>query len=235
MEALNDKKDMIFVTGTDTNVGKSVLSLLIMSYLLAQGERPFYLKPIQTGCEGPYDRDSDARFIYENVESLKDKDPADSMIYCFRNPKAPLLAARDEDKEIDLVLIKKISEQKAATCSHLVIEGAGGLMVPVDKETSMADLISITGARPIIAARAGLGTINHTLLTLEALRSRAIEPYGVVFMENTRKGTSPEMIEENRRTIEELSGVMVAGTIGIIEDFSDIPRASYGPLERIFG
>ena len=88
-----------FVLGTDTGVGKTVLSLLLMRFCYQRGDRPFYIKPLQTGCRSPYDTDSDARFVYEHVEALKGKDPAESVIYCFKNPKAPYFAARDEGKE----------------------------------------------------------------------------------------------------------------------------------------
>lgn len=232
---MENKKEIIFVTGTDTGVGKSVLSLLMMKYFFAGGCDPFYLKPLQTGCKDPYDKDSDARFVYSNVEELKDKDPADSIIYCFRNPKAPFFAARDDGREIDVRLIGGIVRRKAYEHTHLVIEGAGGLFVPVDGKTSIADLISRTKARPIIAARAGLGTINHTLLTIEALKSREIDPYGVVFLDGGENETPSEMIGENKSAIEEASGVEVAGTIGMIKDFSHIPPACYEPLKRIFG
>src|SRR4030042_3873426 len=97
--------DNIFVAGTDTGVGKTVLSLLLMQFFSARGDRPFYLKPLQTGCKDPLDRDSDAAFVYRHVASLKGKDPAESAIYCFRNPKAPYFAARDEGRVIDPALL----------------------------------------------------------------------------------------------------------------------------------
>ena len=141
MERLKNKAEILFVTGTDTGVGKSVLSLLIMQYLFAKGHTPFYLKPFQTGCKDPYDKDSDARFIYSHVAQLQDKDPADSVVYCFTNPKAPLFAARDDAREIDLAVCDMIVTRKSGLHSHLVIEGAGGLLVPVNSRTTMADLI----------------------------------------------------------------------------------------------
>jgi dethiobiotin synthetase len=232
---LNKRANILFVVGTDTGVGKTVLSLLLMQFFYARGDTPFYLKPVQTGCADPYDTDSDAGFIYRHIKSLRDKDPADSVVYCFKNPKAPLFAARDEKRTIDLSLIERVVTEKAVIHAPLVIEGAGGVLVPVTGNTCMADLISLIKGSPIIAARAGLGTINHTLLTIEALKFRGILPAGVVFIDSGEDSTPRKMIDENRSAIEKASGVKVAGVIGRIGDFSQPPPACYDPLIQIFG
>ncbi len=223
--------------GTDTGVGKTVLSLLIIQFFYGRGEIPFYVKPLQTGCMDPYDTDSDAKFIYQNVEALQGKDPADSVIYCFRNPKAPYFAARDEgkDADIDVSEIQAFSDRVSQSFNPVILEGAGGLFVPVNENVLMIDLIQLTGARPIIAARAGLGTINHTLLSLEALKRRGVEPFGIVLIDSGQTPTSRKMIDENIEAIETVSGAEVAGVIGRIIDFSN-PGVGYDPvLERIFG
>ncbi len=110
----------LFVVGTDTGVGKTVLSLLLMQFFFAMGHTPFYIKPIQTGCRDPYDTDSDAKFIYQHIESLKSNDPADSVIYCFKNPKAPFFAARDEGKVITFSEIERAVLQKAGNHSPFI-------------------------------------------------------------------------------------------------------------------
>ena len=161
--------DDIYVVGTDTGVGKTVLSLLLMQFFAARGYRPFYLKPLQTGCKDPNDSESDAAFVYRHVASLRGQDPADSVTYCFRNPKAPLFAARDEGREIDLKRLDAAVAEQRRRHNPLILEAAGGLLTPVREETLMVDTIRRTGARVVLAARAGVGTINHTLLSLEAL------------------------------------------------------------------
>jgi dethiobiotin synthetase len=98
----------------------------------------------------------------------------------------------------------------------------------------MIDLIERTGSTPVVAARAGLGTINHTLLTLEALKSRGMEPLGVVFVDSGETTTSKAMISENIEAVENLSGISVAGVINRIEDFSNPGRECYQVLERMF-
>ncbi|MEN6437795.1 MAG: dethiobiotin synthase, partial [Syntrophobacter sp.] len=194
-----------FVTGTDTGVGKTVLSLLMMRYFFEAGKNPSYIKLIQTGCRDPLDTDSDARFIYENVPALEGKDPGESVPYCFRNPKAPWFAARDDENSIDLKHIVDAVEKRDASHRALVLEGAGGLFVPVDRGTLMIDLIAMLNARPILAARAGLGTINHVLLCIEALKFRGLDPVGLVFLDFGETETPADMIAENIEAVERFS------------------------------
>lgn len=224
-----------FVTGTDTGVGKTVLSLLLMRYFFDTGENPFYIKLIQTGCRNPLDTDSDARFVYENVPALKGKDPGESVPYCFRNPKAPWFAARDDGKSIDLKHIVDSVGKRDTSHSALVLEGAGGLFVPVDSGTLMIDLIALLNARPILAARAGLGTISHTLLCIEALRVRGLDPAGVVFLDFCTPPTSTDMIAENIEAVERFSGIKPAGVIGKIAEFSNPPDSCFEPLKALLG
>ncbi len=231
---MNKRTENIFVVGTDTGVGKTVLSLLLMQFFYARGYTPFYLKPAQTGCVDPYDTDSDARFIYQHVKALNDKDPADSVIYCFKNPKAPYFAARDEGREIDFAVIEDAVNEKSLSYFPVILEAAGGLLVPVNEKQLVIDMIELTCARSIVVARAGLGTINHTLLTLEILSNRGMKPAGVVLLDYEENGTSEEMISENIEAIEEISGIKISGVIGRIRDFSDPDQDCYHPLEKIF-
>lgn len=233
---MNNQVNKYFVVGTDTGVGKTVLSLLMMRFFYERGDIPFYIKPLQTGCMDPYDTDSDAKLIYQNVAALKGEDPADSVIYCFRNPKAPYFAARDEGRagDIDIKVIQNFVEKKARSFNPVVLEGAGGLFVPVDGNTWVVDLIGLTGSRAVVVARAGLGTINHTLLTLEALQRKKIDPLGVVFIDSQENATTQDMIYENIEAVEKASGVSVAGVIGRVADFSNLGREHNRVLKRLF-
>jgi dethiobiotin synthetase len=235
VESLNKKIANLFVVGTDTGVGKTVLALLIMQFFFAKGYNPFYLKPVQTGCKDADDADSDAGFIYRHVEPLKGKEPAESVIYCFKNPKAPLYAASDEGKSIDLSKIERVVSKKAKAHFPLVIEGAGGVLVPVSGKKLIVDIISLVNGTPVIAARAGLGTINHTLLTIEAIEKRGLKPLGIVFIDAGEMETPSEMIRENKSAIEDASGIKVAGVVRRIHDFSRPPRDCYKPLAKMFG
>lgn len=225
--------DDIMVVGTDTGVGKSVVSLLLIQLLFDKGYVPFYLKPFQTGCIDPYDIDSDAAFVYQHTQALAKKDPAQSVVYCYPNPKAPFFAARDAGERIDAGHVNREIEKKRCIYSPLIVESAGGLHVPVTENVKAIDLILTFKCRPILVARAGLGTINHTLLSIEALQHRKIEPLGVLFVDSVHEPTEPEMISENMEAIDKFSGVRVGGVIPFLSDFS-VPRVqTYLPLEKL--
>ena len=228
------KMNNIFVVGTDTGVGKSVLSLLLMQFFFNKGMAPYYLKPVQTGCRDPYDTDSDAKFIYENTHELKDKDPADSIIYCFTQPKAPFFAARNEKTEIDLTIIREVLAAKSNIYNPVIIEAAGGLLVPFNKDALMVDAVKSLGARPILASRAGLGTINHTLMSLEILERRKIKPLGIILLDSGEQAVPLDMINENIEAIETNSGVKVAGVVGRIGDFTNPGEQAFLPIENVF-
>ncbi|CAN2044964.1 ATP-dependent dethiobiotin synthetase BioD [Candidatus Magnetomoraceae bacterium gMMP-1] len=222
-----------FITGTDTGVGKTVISLLLMQFLNKKGYNPFYIKPMQTGCKDPYDTDSDAKFIYNYIKELKQLDPADSVIYCFKNPKAPWFAARDDGKNIDFKVIEKNLQKKSNSYSPIIIEGAGGLFVPIDEKFLMIDAIQHTNTGVILVARAGLGTINHTLLSLEALSSRSIKPKGIVFVDAGDQPTPEDMINENIEAVEKFSGIKISGIIEKIDDFSNPRENCYRVIEEL--
>jgi len=150
----------IFITGTGTNVGKT----LICSWLCLHTNYS-YFKPIQTGA---YD-DTDSRIVC-NLSSAKIYNET----YIFKNPLSPHLAALLEDEEIDITKIQLPSDK------NLIVEGAGGVLVPINKQYLMVDLIKRFDIPTIIVAVSQLGTINHTLLSLEALRSRSISILGVI-------------------------------------------------------
>jgi dethiobiotin synthetase len=225
--------DDIMIVGTDTGVGKSVVSLLIVQFLFAKGYAPFYLKPFQTGCIDPYDKESDAAFVYQHTQALEGKDPAQSVVYCYPDPKAPYFAARDVGESIDIGHVTREIKKKRGIFSPLIVEAAGGLHVPVNENVMVIDLISTFSCHPILVARAGLGTINHTLLSIEALQQREIDPLGVLFVESGHDPAKPKMIAENMEAIERFGGVVVGGVIPLLSDFSAPPVQTYLPLAKL--
>lgn len=224
----------IFVAGTDTGVGKTVLSFLLMRFFYGKGDNPFYLKPFQTGCCDAFDTESDARFIYRHVPELRGKDPSGSVVFCHKNPKAPLFAARDQREKIDLKQVRDVVAKKSLAHDPVIIEGAGGVFVPIDDSLLMIDIIDMLEAVPIITARAGLGTINHTLLTVDALKLRKITPYSIVLMDSSEKPTPDDMLRENIEAIEKFSGIKVAGVIGRIKDFLNPGKECDRVVEEVF-
>lgn len=225
----------LFVTGTDTDVGKSVLSLLMVHCCLEAGLHPVYLKPLQTGCVSPRDAVCDARFVFDHIAKWSAADPADAVVYCFPAAKAPYFAARDQGATIDPKRLIEAVAQKADQGHPLIIEGAGGLLVPVTETLSTVDLLPRLEAVPVLAARAGLGTINHTLLSLELLRQRGITPAGVILLDGATVPTPADMVAENKAAIEGASGVPVAGVVHHIADFHCLETVDLAPVRRLLG
>ncbi len=182
----------LFVTGTDTEVGKTILSAMLTAALDAA-----YWKPLQTGREGgnqPTDRETVMRAAGIDASRA----PAESHV--FDPPVSPHLAARWAGVTIDLAAITR-----PETDRRLVIEGAGGALVPINDADSMIDLMRRFGAPVVIATRTTLGTINHTLLTVEAVRRAGLTLAGVVMIGSENR--------DNRAAIEHYGKVAVVGWI----------------------
>lgn len=223
----------LFVTGTDTDVGKSVAALLILKALQQAGGQPVYLKPLQTGCINPHAPGSDAAFIDAHWGKDTAMDPVRSTLYCFRQPKAPWLAALNSDQAIEPDELIKAINRFRETSPALVIEGAGGLMVPITRTFLMIDLMARLKIPSVLVARDGLGTINHTLLSIAALRSRNIALQGIVLMASGQNSTPPEMIAENKMAIEHFANVPVAGHVDWIEDFANVPASAEITIQNL--
>jgi dethiobiotin synthetase len=206
---------VIFITGTDTDVGKTVLSLLVMRAL--SGRDAVYLKPVQTGCADP-DADSDPAFLHRHLPGglPAGMRPADCIHSLRPLPKAPLFAGAPVDFD---ALVRFIAD-RAERHEVVVVEGAGGVLVPVTADRTMLDLALAVRARILVAARAGLGTINHTLLTFEAMARRGADCMGAVLLDPADAVTTADRAE-NIRAIESLSGRRVHGVVGHIDDPDD--------------
>jgi dethiobiotin synthetase len=186
----------LFVTGTGTNVGKTLLSALLVAAL---GRK--YWKPVQTGaCEGT-DRETVMKWAGVTEEQTYRE------AYLFEPPVSPHLAAEQKGTAIRLETI-----QRPLSPDPLVIEGAGGVLVPINNNATMLDLMRQLGAPAVVAARTALGTINHTLLTISAIRNAKLNLRGVVMIgeENT----------DNRRAIEHFGNVAVIGFIPRLNDLN---------------
>jgi dethiobiotin synthase len=187
-----------FVTGTDTTVGKTVLSALLVAALDG-----IYWKPVQTGAIEGTDRNSVRLWAACPEERLLQER------YKFDPPVSPHLAAREAGVRIAL----EAFDLPAATDGHpLIVEGAGGAMVPLNENDLMLDLMLRFGLPVVVAARTALGTINHTLLTLAAVRAAHVCVHGVVMI-------GKENIE-NRRAIEHYGKVPVIGHIPVLRQIS---------------
>lgn len=162
----------IFITGTDTGVGKTVATAALGLALRDSGVNVGVMKPIETGAPLMGGRrvgeDAEAlRRLIAPDDSIEDVNP-----YALALPAAPSAAAKAEEAAIDLAVIRAAYDRLAARHDLVLVEGAGGLLVPIDAKSAMADLAASLGTPILVVARTRLGTINHTLLTLrEAARS----------------------------------------------------------------
>lgn len=172
----------LFITGISTDVGKTIASAIIVEALGAD-----YWKPIQAGDL----ENSDSHKIKSKVESRKSKVFPNA--YALNTSASPHLAAEIDGITIDL---KKITEPK--TENHLVIEGAGGVFVPLNSKDCVIDLIQ-PDYKVIVVSRHYLGSINHTLLTIEALKNRKVNIAGIIF--NGEENTASEKIILNKTGI----------------------------------
>jgi dethiobiotin synthase len=184
-----------FVTGTDTNVGKTVLSALLVAALDA-----VYWKPVQTGASEGTDRES----VRAWSEATEERLPLER--YRFDPPVSPHLASSEAGVRIAL---EAFELPAAPGGRRWIVEGAGGVMVPLNERDMMRDLMQTIGFPIIVAARTELGTINHTLLTLAALRDASVAVCGVALIGNENF--------ENRRAIERYGNARVVGHIPILK------------------
>ena len=203
----------LFITGTDTGVGKTQAACLIARQAAQQGLRVGAYKPV---CSGAV-RDPLGDRVWEDIERLSAaiNVPATRDDICpqrFLAPLAPPVAASREQRRVDAGLLRAGLACWQSRAELLVIEGAGGWFCPLTDTATFADLAAEFGFPILIVARPGLGTINHTLLTVDAIRRRGLRIAGVVCCETTADAGDPST-ETNPGEIERRSGVPVFGTI----------------------
>lgn len=189
-------KNTIIVTGTDTGIGKTVFSAALTGALGAS-----YWKPVQSGLE----EETDSQFISRmagvpETRVLRER-------YLLKTPASPHYAAR-----IDGVEIEPAELTPPQLDTPLVIEGAGGLLVPISETQTYADVFAEWHAPTVLCARTQLGTINHTLLSLEAMRARKIPILGIAFI-------GEEMLE-TQRIIGVMGGARILGRLPVLQELT---------------
>jgi dethiobiotin synthetase len=195
----------VFVTGTDTGVGKTVLAGAIAAALARSGERVAAFKPVVTGLDDPASADWPAD--HELLAAAAGVTPEAVAPHRFGPAVSPHLAAEMAGETLSFAAIAGAARAVAAGADVLVAEGVGGLLVPLTAGRSIRDLAIDLGLPVVIAARPGLGTINHTLLTLEAARHGELDVRAVVL--TPWPDTPSEMEQSNRETIARLGEVPV--------------------------
>ncbi|MBI2195330.1 MAG: dethiobiotin synthase [Planctomycetes bacterium] len=197
----------IFVTATDTGVGKTVVCAGILDALARRGVRAGFMKPVASGTAvGEHGRYSaDARFL-ARAAGLQSEGPEHNPL-CFEKPLSPLAASEQEGRVVDLSPVWSAWERLRARHPFMLVEGIGGVLVPITQRYFVLDLMKDFGLPALVVARAGLGTINHTLLTLEAIRSRGIPVRGVVL--NSAQRASDASAATNADVISRCSGTPI--------------------------
>ena len=191
----------LFVTGTDTGVGKTVVSAAIALALKARGVDVGVVKPVQTG-------DGDAETLRRLAE-LQDS-PEQIAPFSFAAPLAPLVAARLEGRALDLDAV--VSAARLSSRELTLVEGVGGLLCPMGPDWTIADLAARLALPLLIVARAGLGTVNQSLLTVREAHRLGLEVAGVVL-----NGTVDESTATNAELIESFGGVPVLAEVPWLE------------------
>lgn len=247
----------LFVTGTDTDAGKTYVAALLVRHLRAQGWNVGACKPVVSGAidraaarhtsnpiaaAGDSDVAGEHR-VWLDVEILRDacgplidEEAARKLApQRFREPLAPPMAARREGRSVSWEAILECVAWWQNRVERLVIEGVGGLLCPLTDERTIADLAGALGCPLLIVARAELGTINHTLLTVEAARNRGLPLAGIV-VNQTSSDTDAALVAGNIEEIERRSGVPVLAFVPYgATRLPEVHRDGTIPWSELFG
>lgn len=203
----------VFITGTDTGVGKTLVSAALAVALKKQGCAVGVMKPVETGVSASDNGLSDAARLRAVVES---GDRLEAVGPCrFTSPVAPLAAAQAERKTIDPDMIQNVYRLLAGRYDYMVVEGVGGVSVPITPKTDVTDLIKRLKLPVVIVGRSGLGGINHARLTIDALRRKKI-PIAALILNRTQPVRSKTGRIQERTTLDLLrqqAGVPVLGPL----------------------
>jgi dethiobiotin synthetase len=211
-----------FVTGTDTGVGKTIITAALIKAAHILGFKACGMKPIETGCKRTENREENNSIIPPDGSFLRETTGTGESIDLitpvrFENPLAPLPASETEDKPIDLDKIKTAYKELSNRYDVIIIEGIGGLLVPIKKDHFVIDLAKDFGLPIIVVSKPGLGTINHTMLTVNCAIKEGLTIAGIIINycqppERTlAENTNPEIIRR-------LSPVPVIGIFPYLKD-----------------
>lgn len=206
----------IFITGTDTGVGKTVFACGLASLLKEMGFKVGVMKPAETGCE-----ERDGKLFPPDACYLKEasgcEEPLEKICpYRLRDPLTPSIAAEREGVKIDISLLENIYDEISAAHDITLVEGAGGLLSPILPSFTYADVAKLLKLPLLVVAPNRLGVINHLLLTLEYASSHGLRVLGYVF---NRLSNEPSLAADtNREALLSLTAVPCLGEVPYIED-----------------
>jgi len=211
----------IFITGTDTGVGKTFVAEGVIRAISEKGITVCPMKPVETGCKIKNGKLVPADAI-KLLKASRIEESVDSVnVYRFRQPLAPAVAAEKEDVVIHKGRIISAYKRLSKVYKFIVIEGAGGIMTPVYKKYLYVDMIKDFALPLIIVSKPGLGTVNHTLLTIEAARHRGIKLYGII-INNAILGRKDLSAKSNPEAIGSIGNVPILEIIPYCKDRSSL-------------
>lgn len=206
-----------FITGTDTGVGKTIIAGAMIKALCFLGLKTGGMKPIESGCirEGDVLIPSDGMFLKQIAQM---QEPVTQVTpCCFENPLAPLAASELEKKSISVTAIKKAYYSLYTHYDAVIVEGVGGLMVPLRKNYFVVDLAKEIGLPLIVVAKPGLGSINHTMLTVNYALSEGLKVAGVII--NYSHPPENSLAEEtNPQLLKQICPVPLIGIFPYLKD-----------------
>lgn len=218
----------LFVTATGTDVGKTYVSGLLVKKLRQWGLNCGYYKPILSGLEEKNGQliPGDVDFVLKTA-NIK-ANPYDFVSFVYKNAVSPHLAARIEDKPVNLHKIKSDFERIKQQYDYVIVEGAGGIACPVrldaDKQILLPDIIKLLKTDIIIVSPTGLGSINSTLLTVEYAKSKGINIKGIILNNFDKKNI---MHTDNKKLIEKLTGVKVIAEVKTGEQNLNVEKNTF--------
>jgi dethiobiotin synthetase len=225
----------VFVTGTGTGIGKTVVCGLLAGFLRARGMRVTTQKWVETGVtDGPSDIDVHRRLMGDTTSTVEPP-LSDRCPYRFSLPASPHLAAARERRRVDPDVIEAAFCRLAETHDAVLVEGAGGFLVPLSEELLTGDLVARIGLPVLVVAGNRLGCVNDVLLTVEAVRRRGIPLLGIVFnrLPGEGGGTPAEVLADNPRVVVKITQAPVLGEVPLLSDPARGMEA-FAPVGRAF-
>ncbi len=226
----------VLIAGTDTEVGKTVLTAGLVRWLNSKGIQTLAMKPFVCGTTK-----RNKKLIYSDIEMLKNAmsyepramslNTDDIAPLRWKAPLAPFRASILEKKPVDFKKVKRVIEKNKKKCDVLFIEGIGGLSCPLTKKKTLADWAKKEKLPVLLVARLGLGTLNHTLMTLEIARKKGLKIKGIILNDfpKTRNDLSKKW---NRKDLEQLAKMRILGTLPYLSKLSTV--SSHRALEKNF-
>jgi dethiobiotin synthetase len=209
----------LFITGSDTGIGKTLVCGLLAGYCRRKGIRVITQKWVQTGCT----EISEDLACHRALGGLTADEAPEALLnpYRFALPASPHLAAEQQGCVIDPAVIARAYHALAARFDLVLVEGAGGVLAPLTRGLLTVDLVAALDLPALVVVGNKLGCVNHALLTIEALRGRGIPLLGVIFNRLAEHAENPLILADNPRVVAEISGVPVLGEIPSLADPRD--------------